>query len=144
MANTSSYSANNVSATLDGQRIIGLWEGDDALEVKKMSDVGGLTVGADGTGIFSQSASNAAEVTLRLQHTSATHRLLHQKWARQRAPGIRVSGFSFSFHDNDSGEGGAADECFIKSAPVDKKGEKASVREWVLVTAMYLPSIPNA
>jgi len=144
MAKSSTFSAKNVTATVDGQRVIGLWDGDNAIEVAPLADTGTMLVGSDGSSIFSQSANEGARITLRLQHTSPTHRLLHQKWARQRAAGVRVSGFGFSVLDVDSGEGGAANDVYIQTAPTDQKGNAAAVREWVLVTGLWNPMIPNA
>lgn len=143
MAKSSAYSAKNVAATLDGQTVIGLWDDDNAIEVAPVEDTGTLIVGADGSSIFSQSASEAATITLRLQHTSPTHRLLHQKLARQRAKGVRITGFPFTVIDTDSNEGGSTDQVFIQSWPTDAKGKAATVREWVLVTGNWRPEIPR-
>lgn len=143
MAKSSTFSAKNVTAMVDGQRVRGLWDGDDAIQVEPNA-VGTMLVGADGSSIFSQSANDGAQITLRLQHTSPTHRLLHQKWARQRTAGIRVRGFSFSVLDVDSGEGGAADDVYIMTGPTDQKGNAAAARVWVLVTGLFVPAIPSA
>lgn len=143
MAKSSAYSMKNVQATLDGQKVIGFWDGDDAVSIAPLADIGTMLVGADGSSIFSQSANNGATITLRLQHTSPTHRLLSQKLAMQRTPGIRVAGFPLSCMDIDSGEGGATDQCFIQTAPTDEKGVNAAQREWVLVTGDWKPEIPN-
>lgn len=143
MSKSSAYSMKNVAAMLDGQKIIGLWDGDDAIMVEQIEDVGSMLIGADGSSIFSQSANEGARITIKLQHTSATHRLLATKLAVQRAPGFKVTGFPFSIKDVDSGEGGASDQCFIEKAPNDEKGKNATVREWVLVTGQYKADIPN-
>jgi len=142
MAKSSAYSMKNVSATLDGQRVVGLWDGDDAIVVAPLTEVGTMLVGADGSSIFSQSANNGATITVRLQHTSPTHRNLMQKLQRQRADGVRISGFPFVVIDVDSGEGGSTDQCFIQTAPNDEKGVNAAAREWVLVTGDWKPEIP--
>ena len=139
---SSAYSHKLVTAVLDGVRVIGFWDGDDAVVVEQTSDTGQLLVGADGSSIFSQSADESAKITLRLQHTSATHRNLMQKWARQRA--TVLDGFSFSVMDTGSGEGGSTDQAFIMSAPVDQKGKNANVRVWVLTCGSWKPEIPNA
>lgn len=144
MAKSSAYSIKNVAATLDGQRVVGLWDGDDAVVITPLTDVGTMLVGADGSSIFSQSANNGATITLRLQHTSPTHRNLMQKLQRQRADGVRVSGFPFVLIDVDSNEGGSTDQCFIQTAPNDEKGVNAAAREWVLVTGDWKPEIPAA
>lgn len=143
MANTSAYSMVNVTGTVDGQVIQGLWDGDDAIIVTQSSDKGTGLVGADGSGIFSISASKAASISIKLQHTSPTHRLLTQKLKRQQALGGTAAAFPFSFIDNASGEGGSADKCYIQTAPADSKGVNATVREWVLWTSEWNPEIPN-
>jgi hypothetical protein len=132
----------NVAATLDGLAVRGLWDGDDAVTVEQGADVGTGLVGADGSSIFSQSADKSARITVRLQHTSATHRQLVQKWKQQRAG--RMIGFPFDVMDKDSGEGGTADKCFIQQAPTDSKGKNAVVRAWVLWTGEFEPNVPNA
>jgi hypothetical protein len=141
---SSGYSMKNVAATVDGQPVIGVWDGDDAIVVAQMEDVGSLLVGADGASIFSQSANEAATITLRLMHTSPTHRLLSQKLARQQARGVKLRGFPVHVIDVDSKEGGSTDQAFIQSAPDDSKGKAATVREWVLVTGTWNRSIPIA
>lgn len=144
MAKSSAYAAKNVATVLDGQKVVGLWDGDDAVQIEPLADVGEMLVGAFGDSLFSQSANEGAQITLRLMHTSPTHRLLMQKWARQKAPGIRVTGFPFSTVDVDSGEGGSTDEAFIMTQPGDQKGNTAVAREWVLVTGQWRSEIPAA
>ena len=142
MAKSSAYSHKLVTAVLDGVRVQGLWEGDDAITVEPGVDVGSLMVGADGSSIFSQSANESATITLNLQHTSPTHRNLHQKWARQRS-GVLV-GFPFSVIDTTCGEGGSTDQAFVMTAPTDSKGVNAVVRTWVIICGQWTPEIPSA
>lgn len=143
MPQTSAYGMQNVSATVDGQRVVGLWDGDDPIVVTPATDQGTGLVGAGGDGIFSISANRGAMISIKLQHTSPTHRLLMQKLKRQRALASMSASFPFSFIDAGSGEGGAADKCFIQTSPADQKGVNASVREWVLWTAEWNEEIPN-
>ncbi|MGZ2501740.1 DUF3277 family protein [Rhizobium leguminosarum] len=143
MTTTSAYSFINVSATVDGQQVQGTWDGDDALIVTQGADAGTGIVGADGSGIFSISADKSASISIKLMHTSPTHRLLSQKLKRQQALGGMASAFPFSFIDASSGEGGSADKCFIRTRPTDSKGKAAVVREWVLWTADWNAEIPN-
>lgn len=139
---SSSYSMVNVVAMLDGLQVIGLWDGDDAISVAIGADVGSGMVGADGSSIFSQTADRSAAITLKLQHTSPVHRQLMQKWAQQKAG--RLLGFPFTVKELQSGEGGAADQCFVQKAPNDQKGNKSTTRDWVIWTGDWEPLIPNA
>lgn len=131
----------HVVATLDGQRVRGLFDGDDAISVSPGADVGTGLVGADSCALFSQSADRSAAIAIKLQHTSPTHRQLSQILARQRAG--RMIPVKFSWNDTNSNEGGVADQCYIQAAPTDSKGTNATVREWTLWTGDYKPNIPN-
>lgn len=139
---SSVYSMLQVVGTIDGQKIQGLWDGDDAVVITPGADVGALTVGADGSSIFSGSADFSATISVKLQHTSPTHRLLEQRLKQQRAFGTRI-GFPVTIRDIGSGEGGATDKAFIQAAPADSKGKMATEREWTLVTGTWERAIPN-
>ena len=141
MPKTTSYSALNLVATLDGLSVIGLFDGDNAIQVDQNVDVGTGLVGVQGDSIFSQTADRSATVTLRLMHTSPTHRQLIQKWKAQRAG--RLTPFPFDHLDTGSNEGGAGDEFYVMRAPSDTKGQNATVREWVLWCGDYTPNVPN-
>lgn len=141
-AKSSAYSMKNVSITIDGQLVNGLWDGDDAVQIAPLIDVGTMMVGADGSSIFSAHANEGATITVRLQHTSPAHRLLSQKLSRQRNVGCVQLGFPVQIIDVCSNEGGSADQAFIQTAPSDQKGVNAAAREWVLVTGQWIPEIP--
>jgi hypothetical protein len=140
---SAAYSMKNVAIVIDGQMVLGLWDGDDAVQVAPITEVGTMMVGADGSSIFSVHANEGATITVRLQHTSPAHRQLMQKLQRQRAVGCRQLGFPISILDVCSNEGGATDAAFIQAAPNDQKGVNAAAREWVLVTGQWRPEIPN-
>ncbi|MDO9417035.1 phage structural protein [Pararhizobium sp.] len=143
MAISSAYSALNVAATVDGQQVQGWWDGDDAIVVSPGADKGTGVIGGDGSGIFSISANRSATISIKLMHTSPTHRLLMQKEKRQQTLGADAKAFPFSFIDTVSNEGGSADRCFIQTSPSDSKGVNATVREWILWTAQWNAEIPN-
>lgn len=143
MARTSAYSYINVTATIDRRIIQGLWEGDDAVEVAYNEDRGVGITGADGSSLFSISADNSASITIRLQHTSPTHRVLMQKLKQQKSRGAQFGGFSFSVKDRVSGEGGSCDKAFIQTAPGKSYGKNAVNREWVIWCGDYVEEIPN-
>lgn len=134
---TTSYSYKNVVATFNNQPIQGLFEGDDAIVVTENADIGSMTIGADGSSIFSQAVNDAATISIKLQHTSATHKRLSQLLKRQKARGALGTGAGFAVKDRASGEGGATDQAFIMTAPDQSFGTNATVREWVLVTGSY-------
>ena len=138
---TTAYSFENVAVTISGSEVYGFFEGDDAVIVEENADIGTGLVGADGSSIFSQSTDRAARITIKLQHTSPTHRYMTQLLARQR--GGALGGVPVSVRDNRSNEGGACDQAFIQQATSDQKGQSATVREWVLWTGEWQRTIPR-
>lgn len=138
---SSAYSMLNVVATLDGRRVIGHADGDNALQVSPGADAGTMMVGADGTTLFSGSADQSATITVRLKANSPTHRQLTQKYKAQK--GGRIVAFPFDFIERMIGEGGSAAECFIQKAPDLSLGTAATVREWVLITGNFIARVPN-
>lgn len=138
---TTAYSFDEVAVTLAGTEVYGFFEGDDAVTVEENADIGAMLVGADGSSIFSQSADRAAQITVKLQHTSPTHRYLTQLLSRQR--GGALAGVAVSVRDSRSNEGGACEAAFIMQATSDQKGTNATVREWVLVTGDWQRTIPR-
>ena len=138
---TTAYGFKNVVATLDGTQVSGFWDGDDVIMVNQREDVGTLHIGAGGEGLWSQSLDFSVEITLKLQHTSATHQLLTQKWKQQRE--ANLTPFSFVLEDTGNNEGGSAEECYVMKAPDNQKGKAATVREWVIVSAKWNPEEPT-
>lgn len=132
---TTAFSMQAVAATLDGLPIRGYFDGDDVISIENGVDVGELMVGADGTSLFSQTTDRSAMITIKLQHTSPTHKQLLQKWKQQQAG--RLLPFPFDVVDKNSNEGGTADQCYVKAAPTSALGKNATVREWVIVTGDY-------
>lgn len=138
---TIAFSMLNVTATLDGRRVIGLMDGDNAIQVSPGVDAGTMLIGADGTPLFSQTADRSATITLRLKHNSPTHKQLLEKWKAQRSG--RLVGFPFDVIDSGSSEGGVGTDCFVQRAADDTKGNNATVREWVIVTGNWTPNVTD-
>lgn len=142
MARTAAYSSKNVTATLDGVQVIGLWDGDDAILVTPGVERGVGLVGADGSSIFSISPDQSATISVKLQQTSATNRQLEQKLKAQEA-GALVTSFPFDVIDRGNGGGGSTDQCFIQAAPTFSRGKAAVMVEWILWTGSWERKIPN-
>ncbi|WP_413814232.1 phage structural protein [Aureimonas sp. Leaf427] len=136
-----SYSFGNVTATLNGREVIGLWDGDDCITVEEGADIGSGIVGADGSTIFSQMVDRSATITLRVQHRSPIHAQLVRQLEAQRAGAL--DGIPFTVRDTDSNEGGACDKALIRQAPGTGMGKQATVRTWVLWTGNYMTRVPK-
>lgn len=137
MKRLTTYSMKGVAATLDGIPIIGFFDGDDVVAVDKIEDVGEWLIGADGGGLFNQSADDAVTITLKLMHTSPAHTQLIQKAQQQKAGSLIP--FPFDVIDVNAPEGVNAGNCMVVKEPTKNWGKKATVREWVLASPDWSP-----
>lgn len=128
---TTVYSFENVAVTINGLRVTGFWEGDNAVEVAPRADNATMLVGADGDATVSYSADDSVSITLRLKPNSPMNAILENYYRRARAGGFG-RGFPVAVRDTGNGEGGAASEAHILQAPTRALGAAATVREWVL------------
>lgn len=128
--NLTMYSYLNVKATLNGNDITGLWEGDDAIEIEERSQVANDLVGADGAAIVSVTADQSVYIRIRLQPNSPIHRYLDQKY-RTLKSGV-LDPMSFSVRDTGNGEGGSSAQVTIRQMATKQLGVNAAVREWEL------------
>lgn len=138
---STTYYFGNCTGTLNGREIIGFWEGDDVVQVEPGADVASMLIGADGSGIVSQSVNNSARITLRVQHRSPIHNQLHRQLLAQQSG--NMDGISFTFRDGDSNEGGACDRAWVVQQPGSQHGVNAAVRTWVLGTINYQHRLPR-
>jgi len=124
------YSFINVKATLNGNEITGLWEGDDCIEIEERSQVANEVVGADGAAIVSVSADRSCMVRIRLQPNSPIHTLLERKYKEMKDG--RVNPMALSVRDTGNGEGGSSAQVVIRQMATKRFGANADVREWEL------------
>ena len=124
------YSFENVVVTVDNRQVVGFWEGDDAVQVTRPDDIGTRTTGADGASVVSITASEVAEVTLRLMPNSAMNSYLEQAVKAMRAGSQRV--LQIAVRDSTSGEGGGCSSAIITKEPDKQFGATSGSREWVL------------
>lgn len=123
------YSFQNVVLTIDGRRVEGFWEGDDAIQLERPTDLGTPLVGADGSSLVSITADQTATLTLRLQPTSPWNRELANR-VKQIRNGASVTPMVISLRDTSTGEGGGCSAAVIIKEPDSSWGDAASAREW--------------
>ncbi|HEV7258935.1 MAG TPA: phage protein [Bosea sp. (in: a-proteobacteria)] len=122
------YSAMNVALTIDGRKVIGLWEGDDAITVERNTDLGTPLTGADGASVVSISADQSALLTIKLQANSAMNQYLEQRVKAMRMGSQRL--LTVGLVDTGTGEGGGCSSAVITKEPSKSFGANATEREW--------------
>ena len=129
------YSFQDVIVAIDNRPVENFWEGDDAVTIEDMNDFSEAMEGVDGAVIHSMGAGDAKTITLRLMHTSPTHKLLQNRIKMMRE-GFTVP-FSITIRDMRSGEGGGSATALILTRPGKNFGRTANEREWTIVAAPW-------
>lgn len=140
MANTDrsfSYSAKAVSVILGAVRVTG-WAKDSLIDITYNSAFQDLEVGADGTGIRSQSNDNSAKVTLRLLQNSPANKTLTQMLHKDLADNDSI--VSLEIKDPSNGTKHTASGCWVMKAPKKSYHGKAIALEWELETDDLSPT----
>ncbi|HEY8358692.1 MAG TPA: phage protein [Ramlibacter sp.] len=134
--NLTMYSFLNVQATLNGNPVTGLWEGDDTIEIEERSAVSNPLVGADGAAIVSVTADQSVMIRLRLQPNSPIHTYLDRKYRALKTG--QLDPMTFSVRDTGNGEGGSSSQVVITAMATKNFGVNADVREWELFAQGWL------
>lgn len=123
------YAFKNINLIVDGQRVQGFYDGDDAIVVEPFEASGTPVVGADGTAIVSFSASQAAYVTLRLMLNSPFNQVFINKDRARKLGGTAVP-FNISLVNTANGEAGSCTQAVLVEMPSRSEGKNASEREY--------------
>lgn len=116
--------------TIDGRRVIGLWEGEDAIAIERPDDLGTPTTGADGASVVSITASQTANLMLKLMPNSAMHAYLKQKAKLMRAGSQAI--MSIELRNTTTGEGGGCTSAVITKEATQNAGATETSRDWTI------------
>lgn len=130
MADFSSFSYENVSVTIDGQRLTGFWEGDDAVVISRNKASGTPIVGVDGSAVVSRPVDTSRNLVFKVMPNSTAHRILTNK--QRSIENNLIQTFTISVTDVGNGEGGQSVQATIIGQPDMSLGENASEREWTI------------
>lgn len=133
------YGFQNVALTIDGARIIGFAEGDDAIMIEPTTELGTPIVGADGTSIVSITADQSASLTLKLLPNSPFNAYLSQKAKRARGGALTGITFAIGFVDMSNGETGGCTQAVVTKEPSIQRGANAAEKEWRIFCPCWQP-----
>lgn len=137
------YSMLNVALHLDGVRVIGFGEGDDAIMIERNTELGTPQIGADGGSILSITADRTAKLSIKLLQTSPFNQYLQNKVARQRSGALTGITFPVGFVDMSNGESGGCTQALVQTEPAIQKGKNATERTWVIFCPCWEPGGVN-
>ena len=132
---TTTYSLLDVSASIVGPGgVISLGAGagvaDEGLSIDPTGDIGGMLVGADGSGQHSLYGDKSGRITLRLLKTSPTNAALAAMYAFQTASASAFGQNTLVITDNNRGDVITCRQVAFAKAPPLQYAKEAGLMEW--------------
>ena len=135
---TGLYSFLKVAFTIDGSKVTGFAEGDDAIMIEPTTELSKPMVGADGGSVVSVTVDRSATITIKLLPTSPFNAYLRAKAELLR--NLASNGvFAVGFLDMTSGETGGCTSASVSVLPVISRGANASELEWKIFCPCWHP-----
>lgn len=147
------YSFQDVNAAISGVGgtiNIGAGAGiaEGGITIEPIEDKSVMTIGADGQGMHSLVASNAAKVTLRLLKTSPANRQLQIMYNLQTGSSATHGGNTITVRDVMRGDSITLSDCAFRGRPIVTYAKEGGEMEWAfdavrcsIILGTGLPSI---
>lgn len=142
------YSFLDVQATLvgpGGAIILGSGAGaaEEGISVEPTSELGTMTVGADGATMHTLHADKSGRVTIRLLKTSPTNALLSAMMAFQRTSGAVYGQNTLVINDTNRGDVVTCRQVAFAKAPPLQFAKEAGVVEWSFNAGIIDPTLAS-
>lgn len=133
MANVQTYvrSFQDIVLTINGIRIEGFADGDDAVSIEPVEDSATAVIGADGVSTVSYMVSNAVNVMVKLQSTSPSAAILERILLLSKN-GVIPDGVPVVYRDARKKTGGACPNAHIMTKPTRAEGKGAGDLEFTI------------
>lgn len=129
------YSFANTVMLINGVEVTGWAEGDDVIQVKRLSDSASHKIGADGKMVVSLSTNKSGEFTFKLMQTSPTNAYLCGLMALQEnADGNLFIPINCLFQDTLRQDLATGTVGYLKRPADMSRGAQAQTQEWTVVT----------
>lgn len=127
------YSPLNTIVVVNGVEIVGYAEGDDVMEIKRLSDSATHKIGIKGDMFLSLSADRSGEITLKLSGLSSSNAYLESLVSLQENGADTFVPISVLFQDTYRNDRGQASAGYLKKPADIKRGKEAGDQEWTIV-----------
>jgi hypothetical protein len=104
---------------------------EEGITINMANDKSSLTIGADGSGMYSLHADKSGEVTITLLKTSPVNSLLMSLYEFQQLSSTTWGQNVITINDTASGDNTSARGCAFKKKPEIKQQKDAGTNQWV-------------
>jgi Protein of unknown function (DUF3277) len=140
------YGFSNIVLLINGVEISGFSDGDDAISMKRLSDLASHKIGSDGRMMVSLSSDRSGEITIKLQQTSGSNKYLNALANSQQALDTRFIPVLVYMSDTYRGDTASGVPGYLKKLPDLVRGEKGQNQDWVIVVEnlqIFLSDTPS-
>lgn len=113
--------------------LTGLSDDDDAIMIKRRTDLATDKVGMRGEMVVSYSPDKSGEITLKVFQESPANKILNTIANLQQGGPSRACPVQFLFQDDNRQDRGVGSFGYIKALPEISRGKESAVQEWTIV-----------
>ena len=128
------YSFQNTVMLVNGVEITGWDDGDDVIQIERLSDSASHKIGAGGEMMVSLSADKSGTFKFKLQQTSSSNKYLMSLCALQEGGAKTFVPANCLFQDTYRQDLATGTVGYIKRPPALGRGANAGTQEWEIVT----------
>lgn len=127
------YAFHNTVMLVNGVEITGWAEGDDVIQIKRLSDSASHKVGAGGTMMVSLSSDKSGSALFKLQQTSSSNKYLNSLCALQEGGASTFVPVSIMFQDTNRNDLATGTIGYIKKPTDLVRGAQAQNQDWEII-----------
>lgn len=126
------FDLKQVAVLISGREINEFADGADSLDVSPLADVGALTIGANGHGVFTKTNNNAVRLTMNLLQNSEDNEYLCELYNRQEKRFKNFKALELYIEDTLNGDVYTASEGYFTIRPSFTRGNQTNSSTWVI------------
>lgn len=124
------YDPKSSVVMINGREITGFADGADSISFAPAADIGQLTIGATGKGVFVATNNNSVATTLRLLQNDADNQFLNELMTRQRKMLKSFETVTLYFKDLINGDTYTCSDGYFIVRPTYTRGNQANIHQW--------------
>ncbi len=104
---------------------------DEGLTIESSTEINGMTIGADGSGMHTLKADKSGRITVRMLKSSPTNAKLSTMLAFQRTAGSNHGQNTISIVNKSSGDAVTCQQVAFAKVPTNQYAKDANIIEWM-------------
>ncbi|RKS86912.1 uncharacterized protein DUF3277 [Orbus hercynius] len=126
------FSLSDAVLTINGNRITGFENAQDAISIAPIGDDGDITYGTSGDGVFVHACNQGATITIKILQHAAANKLLMDLRNEQVNNSKTSAPSTISYKDLRNGDEFLLTKCWFTTSPTHARGTSHNGYTWTL------------